>query len=310
MSDKKIKLGIIDLGTASTKLLIVEAYPDGRVDELLKTKEESRFGEYMDRYDNHILPERVQKNIDILKNFQDILTEHGVEKAHIFSTEVLRKAANTEEVVETIQNAVDIPLMVLEQHQEAEIFWNGITSDFTYEGQIAGMDIGGGSVEFVYGTKGHLEGYKPLPFGAMSLREKFLTTNPPTEVDYKKLEAFVRESIFDLDVQFDPDTPFIHGTSAVLDYYQAAKFPMKPYSYSERHPFQVDLEDTERIYHKMRIEPDEERRRHFPAQPYFMDACCVGTAIFLMLAEKTGLRYELPSNNNITNGLAQFMLQE
>src|SRR3989344_6913233 len=132
------------------------------------------------------------------------------------------------------------------------LFWHGMTAVFEWEGQIAGIDIGGGTVEFMWGTKDKLEGYKLLKTGVLVMREKYIKSDPATEEEFGLMESEIRKEIVDLEIKFSPETPFIHGSTSVIDFYREAGVKMGEFKYSKSHPFKVDLGQTRRFYKEIR----------------------------------------------------------
>ena len=123
-----------------------------------------------------------------------------------------------------------------------------------------------------------------------------------------QIEKNIRDEIADLDVRFSPETPYIHGSSAVIDFYQAVGIPMEPFAHSKNHPYKVGLDLTRDFYEKSQKMTEAERSKLSPDLPGFASAAVIGLANVLLLAEKTGLRYELPSNHNITQGIVRALI--
>lgn len=95
---------------------------------------------------------------------------------------------------------------------------------------------------------------------------------------------------------------FIHGSTSVIDFYTEAKLPLEPYNLSGGHPWQLSLDKSRQFYEKLRLLPKSERGQYFPSQPNFTDGASIGLANILLIAEQTGLKFELPSNNSLVHG--------
>ena len=303
------KFAIFDLGSGSVKSLIVEA--DGKGNH--KIIEQERIepclpGKGLLDVSEMVQEEALAKNIETLQYLLEKARRYGSDEIRIISTEALRKAKNRDDVLEKISASIGIRPIVISQKQEAELFWRGITADFPVDMEIAAIDIGGGSVQFMYGTKNKLRGCKLLPTGVFRLKEKFQTSDPFSAEDISRVEKVIRDEIIDLDVQFSPETPYIHGSSAVIDFYQAVGIPMEPFGHSKNHPYKVDLDLTRDLYQKSQKMNEAERSKMSPDLPGFASAAVIGLANVLLLAEKTGLRYELPSNHNITQGIVRALI--
>jgi exopolyphosphatase/guanosine-5'-triphosphate,3'-diphosphate pyrophosphatase len=304
------KFAIFDLGSGSVKSLIVETDEKGD----FKIIESERVepcppGKGLLDVSEMVLEEALSKNIETLKYFLKKARRHGADEVHIISTEALRKAKNKDEVIAKISQVTGITPLIISQQREAELFWKGVTADFPEDMEVAAVDIGGGSIQFMYGTKNILHGHKLLSTGVFRLKEKFQTSDPFSEEGISRVEGAIRDEIQDLDVLFSPETPYIHGASAVIDFYQAIGLPMDTFKHSQSHPFKVNLDLTRRFYEKSQKMTETQRLKLSPNLPGFASAAVIGLANVLLLAEKTGLKYELPSNYNITHGIVRAIIE-
>jgi exopolyphosphatase/guanosine-5'-triphosphate,3'-diphosphate pyrophosphatase len=159
--------------------------------------------------------------------------------------------------------------------------------DFSYDGVVATIDVGGGSVQFMRGDKQGLQGKHHYKTGALFLREKFIHGEPPTDAEYAEIEHFITEQIQDLDITFPKGTPFVHGSSSVIDFFEEAGLELEHFPYSPSHPYQVPIEQVEAFYKRTRCFTKEERAKIFPSHPGFMDGAFIGFANVLAIAKKT-----------------------
>ncbi|MDR1026196.1 MAG: hypothetical protein LBL47_02235 [Lactobacillus sp.] len=293
MTENKL---IFDFGTNSFKAFLYDA--DNKM--LFQKKVENRLGD--GGSNSKISGDSTQNAINILNVILDDVKKFGPYSTKAFGTEIFRIAENAGDVIDEIKNKTGVVIQVLSQQDELEYYWKGLVKDFNHDGDIAAIDIGGGSVQFMYGDKNKLKGSYLLKTGALFLRKMFIENDPATVEAYKKIEEYIAEQIKDINVKFAPNTPFIHGATSVIDFYTEAKLNLVPFESSKSHPYKIDLKDSRDFYNTMKILPKNERAKYFPSQPDFTDGASIGLANVLLLAEKTGLTYEVPSNHNLING--------
>jgi len=292
---------IIDIGTNSLKAFVFDV--STKAPKNIKTiKEKNRLGNYL-LENNTISEEGIKITIDKIKALKFEIKEFENNSITTFGTEIFRRSNNNDYFSDRLFKETGIEIIVLSQEKEAEVFWKGIVNDFNWNGLIAAIDIGGGSVQFMYGSKEKLLKVYKLNTGALFLRNKFIVNEPPKETDYNKIEEFIRNEIENIDIIFPPNTPFVHGSTSVIDFFMEAKVKTEMSSLSEQHPYKIELLEVKYLYQVMRTLPSEQRRRYFPSQPEYTDGCSIGFANVLEIANKTGLTYELPSNNSLVHGL-------
>ena len=291
---------ILDIGTNSIKYFVF-SFQSRKWEIINKGKIENRIGDGINDTQGLISEKAVTDSINVIKQILFSM-QNSCFECKAFGTEIFRVANNSSEVIDTVKQQTSVEIQVLSQKQELEIYWNGLVKDFEYQGIITAVDIGGGSVQFMYGNKNGLQGCHYLKTGALFLRNQFIKSEPPTIEEYNQIENSIREQIKDITIQFPPETPYIHGSTSVIDFYMEAKLNLVDYDNSVKHPYKIDLKDTRAFYNKLRTLPREDRIKYFPSEPGFTDGASIGMANVLLIAEKTGLTYEIPSNNSIIHG--------
>ena len=119
------KIGIIDLGSNSARLVIVELFGEGHfmvVDEL---KESVRLGQDMER-DGFLKPARVAETIRTLKMFKKLADASRVDRIIAVATAAVRRAKNQRSFLDEIQATCGIKVKVLSEEEEATLVYRGV----------------------------------------------------------------------------------------------------------------------------------------------------------------------------------------
>ena len=87
------RIAIIDLGSNTARLLLVDVTEDGHFQIVDQLKESSRLGEGMDR-DGFLKPDRIQETIRTLKMFRKLCDVNGIERIIAVATAAVRRAKN------------------------------------------------------------------------------------------------------------------------------------------------------------------------------------------------------------------------
>lgn len=213
------KLAIIDLGTNTFHLLIVEK-TEATTTTLFKESLPARIGRGGIEK-NTITPEATERALKVLSYFRSQLDLYNVpnNKVFAFGTSAIRNALNCNDFCETVQKSTSIPITVINGDDEANYIYHGVRSalDLGKETSLI-VDIGGGSVEFIIGNDQQFLWKQSFEIGGQRLMDRFMRTDPLSESDRKRLYNFLDEQLIPLSNaihQYAPTT--LVGSSGSFD---------------------------------------------------------------------------------------------
>lgn len=103
----------------------------------------------------------------------------------------LRSASDARFFVKQLENETGLQLRTLSGEEEARLAWKAATLDCMDSQSKAILDVGGGSVEFIFG-KQEIERSFSLPLGAVILTDRFIHEDPPQAQELEALQKHVR----------------------------------------------------------------------------------------------------------------------
>jgi len=179
------RVGAIDCGTNSLRLLIADIDPDsGMLTDVVRRMEIVRLGHGVDKT-GVIAPDAMARTLAQTREYATSCTDLGVEKVRFVATSASRDARNAGEFVDGVRAAFaafGVTPEVVTGHEEASLSFHGATGDLRASG-IPGpylmVDLGGGSTEFVRGT-GDVEQAMSVNVGCVRMTERHLRSDPPT----------------------------------------------------------------------------------------------------------------------------------
>ncbi len=190
-----MRLGVLDIGSNTVHLQVVDAHPGARPNPTTNQKVELRLHEYIDK--TGVITE---EGIGLLNSAIDNAVAHAkefqTEEILAFATSAIRDAKNGKLILDELSQKHGIELQVLSGEEEAAITflavrrWLGWSS-----GRLLVLDIGGGSLEIAVGDDEAPELAASLPLGASRLTRDFLSGDPFREKEIKELETHVREGM-------------------------------------------------------------------------------------------------------------------
>ncbi|MCF2495705.1 MULTISPECIES: phosphatase [Dyadobacter] len=246
------RLGIIDLGTNTFHLLIVDKNGDA-VTNIFHDSRPARIG--LGGINKKIITEEaLQRALTVLTYFRQKLDEFNVpdEKTFAFGTSAIRNAENQQDFCAEILSKTGITITVIDGNREAEYIYKGVRrgADLGDSPSLI-MDIGGGSVEFIIGNRSQIFWKQSFEIGGQRLMERFMRNDPLSQGDSKNLYNYFEEKLIPLANavhQYSPDK--LVGSSGTFDTLVDIDFHFRT---NERPPknqtdFSLALEEFYRAY--------------------------------------------------------------
>jgi exopolyphosphatase/guanosine-5'-triphosphate,3'-diphosphate pyrophosphatase len=246
------KIGIIDLGSNSARLVIVDLFADGYfmvVDEL---KESIRLGQDMER-DGFLKPQRVTETIKTLKMFRKLCDASGVSRIIAVATAAVRRAKNQRSFLDEIQASCGIKVRVLSAEEEAIYVYRGVINTMDIPKGLI-LEIGGGSTKIVYYNRRNILNHATLPFGAVTLSSLFSEDGLKPEEQAIKIEEYFTEQLKTIEWinEVDPDTQMIGVGGSFRNLFKIAKMVHK-YPLDTVHNFNMLTEDFMPVYDMIKV---------------------------------------------------------
>ncbi|HET6636955.1 MAG TPA: Ppx/GppA phosphatase family protein [Streptomyces sp.] len=190
-----MRLGVLDVGSNTVHLLVVDAHPGARPLPAYSHKAELRLAELLDA-DGAISPGGVDRLADTVREARDVAEDKGVEDVLPFATSAVREAANAEEVLARVAKETGVSLEVLSGEDEARLTFLAARRWFGWSaGRLLVLDIGGGSLEIAFGLDEEPDAAVSLPLGAGRLTSAWLPGDPPGADDVRALRRHVRTEV-------------------------------------------------------------------------------------------------------------------
>ncbi|MDH6225722.1 MULTISPECIES: Ppx/GppA phosphatase family protein [Streptomyces] len=190
-----MRLGVLDVGSNTVHLLVVDAHPGACPLPAHSVKEELRLAQLLDG-DGAIGPAGVDRLIRVVRDAARAAEDKGVEALLPFATSAVREARNADEVLARVHRETGVNLRVLSGEDEAKLTFLAARRWFGWSaGRLLVLDIGGGSLEIAYGIDEEPDAAVSLPLGAGRLSGAWLRADPPDPEEVRTLRRHVRTEI-------------------------------------------------------------------------------------------------------------------
>ena len=177
-----MRVGVVDIGTNSTRLLVADVADDGGLTERRRRSKVTRLGDRLGQ--TGVLNEdAMERVLATVREYRAILDEEGAERTVAVLTSAVRDAANGEDFLARVRAQSDgLDARVIGGDEEARLTFRGATSE-----RAAGdatptlvIDVGGGSTELVVGSADEVSFHVSTQAGVVRHTERHLATDPPT----------------------------------------------------------------------------------------------------------------------------------
>lgn len=190
-----MRLGVLDVGSNTVHLLVVDAHPGARPLPAYSHKAELRLAQLLDA-DGAIGPDGVDRLVAVVHDALRAAEDKGVEELLPFATSAVRDAYNADDVLTRVREETGVELQVLDGEEEARLTFLAARRWFGWSaGKLLVIDIGGGSLEIAYGMDEEPDAAASLPLGAGRLTAARLPGDPPEPDDVRALRRHVRTEI-------------------------------------------------------------------------------------------------------------------
>ena len=192
-----MRLGVLDVGSNTIHLQVMDAHPGARPTPTTNYKVELRLTEYLD-VSGAISAGGIQLLNDAIKEAVAHALANETDEILAFATSALREASNGTQIIADINKKHEIDLQVLNGDDEASMTFLAVRRWLGWSaGKLLVIDIGGGSLEIASGVDENPEATISMPLGAARLTREFLIGDPYSAKGIKGLEKHAEEVLRD-----------------------------------------------------------------------------------------------------------------
>jgi exopolyphosphatase/guanosine-5'-triphosphate,3'-diphosphate pyrophosphatase len=192
-----MRLGVLDVGSNTVHLLVVDARRGGHPDPVRSHKTELRLAELL-QADGSLGPPGTEALVGAVADARAAAGDEGVEDLLAFATSAVRDAADSAAVLEQVRSRAGVDLRVLSGEDEARLTFLAVRRWFGWSaGRLLCLDIGGGSLEMATGRDEEPDVAVSLPLGAGRVTRERLPDDPPRAKDVAAVREQVRAVVAD-----------------------------------------------------------------------------------------------------------------
>lgn len=190
-----MRLGVLDVGSNTVHLLIVDAHRGGRPWPAYSHKAELRLADHLEN-GSRLSKQGITKLRSFITEALRVAEDKGVEELLAFATSAVRDATNGDEVITKLRKDTGVDIDILTGRGEARLTFLAVRRWLGWSaGRLLVLDIGGGSLEIAAGIDEEPDVAVSLPLGAGRLTRDWFTSDPPPNRDVRELRKHVRTEV-------------------------------------------------------------------------------------------------------------------
>jgi exopolyphosphatase/guanosine-5'-triphosphate,3'-diphosphate pyrophosphatase len=304
-----MRVGAVDCGTNSIRLLVADVAADGTLVDLAREMTVVRLGEGVNQ-SGQFKPEAIERTRVALADYVETMKGLGVQRVRMVATSATRDASNRDEffamTAELLGTVVPGAMAeVISGDEEAALSFRGAVGGLDpADGPFLVTDLGGGSTELVMADAAY-----SANIGCVRLTENSLHSDPPTDAEIADAEAFVAQRLSPAfaAVPIESARTWV-GVAGTLTTLAALNLGLDEYDSDAIHLSRHSLASIERICRDLVAMPRIERAALGPMHPGRVDVigggALVTSALAAEFAARAGIDSLVVSEHDILDGIA------
>ncbi|MDA0739619.1 MAG: Ppx/GppA phosphatase family protein [Nitrospirae bacterium] len=299
-----MRVAAIDIGTLTCRLLIGDVDGPGAIKPVFSGRKILRLGEGVDQT-KKLKPEAMARVIEAIKEWQGLIEQHDVRASTAVATSAVREAHNREEFLQRVKQEAGVEVEVIDGQEEARRTLLGLRSGLSASvGDILGLDIGGGSTEFIVSREGQEVQTISIDMGVVRLSERVLKSDPPSESEIQEAEQLIHSLTREaLGVLGDTSSLRFVGTAGTITSLAAIAQGLTVYDPDRVHHYTLKLETIKNIEHTILPRKKSERTGIPGLEPGREEVIAAGTLIIRCIMEELGENKCLVSEYGLREGV-------
>lgn len=193
-----MRVAVIDLGTNTFNLLVVDISHSGEYNSVYNTKKAVKIGEGA-MIAGKLLPQPMKRAKKALRDYMEIIAEHKCEKTFAFATSGIRSTSNGGDFVFEVKQELGLEIQIIDGDEEAQLIYEGVDLAVKFgEEPMVVMDIGGGSTEFIIANEKGVLWKKSYDLGISRILQMLEPSDPVKDSDLVRLSNLLSEELKEL----------------------------------------------------------------------------------------------------------------
>ena len=305
-----MKVSVIDLGFNSVKLVNYDVRKDGTFKAYQQEGVKVKLGEGLYHRTGYLTGTPVQRTIDALKMFRDIINFDSIKHVLPVATSVVREAGNKDDFLKQIRGQTGFQFKVLSGQEEALYSYVGALKSICKPTTLF-FDLGGGSLELVYTENYSIKMARSYPIGALRMSRMFGEKDGIfSKRNYGKMGQYIFDVLPDkneLNMNLDTMLVGVGGTLRAM-----ARFNQETdgYGLDKIHQYEIDYPSISTIARNVYKMDADRLAENKAIGADRADTITAGAAIIDVLMEKLDFEKVVISSQGLREGVLYVFIRD
>ena len=296
------RVAIIDLGSNTSKLILMEYEPGKHYRQVDELRQVIRLAEGM-ASSNVLRADAMRRGLEALGTFKAYCDAAGVDDIRATATSAVREAENGETFIDLIKERIGFVPEIISGENEAKFEAIAVANSMPF-GDAYIFDIGGGSAELSLIEGRELKRGASLQLGAVIMTERFFETDPPKKKEVKALKKHIRKALKGIDTKegFAKDTALVGMGGTIRNLAKIHK-KRSEYPLDLLNTYRLPKDDLEDIVEDLLDQAVEEKRAVLGLKTDRADIIAAGGVVALELLEYSGASHYTIASQGLREGV-------
>nr|MDT0657928.1 Ppx/GppA phosphatase family protein [Micromonospora sp. DSM 115978] len=311
-------MAAIDCGTNSIRLLVADlpgpsADPTAPLVEVVRRLELVRLGAGVDRT-GKLAPDAIERTRVALAGYAAELAALGAERVRMCATSASRDASNADEFRAMVRATLGVEPEVVTGEEEARLSFTGAVRGLPADvaSPLLVVDIGGGSTEFVVGSRpaagtgvAGVDAAVSVDIGCVRMTERHFAGDPPPVEQIATAEADIAAAV-DRALAVVPgrEAATLVGLAGSVTTVAAIALGLTGYQPDRIHHARISYDEVAKVTADL-LAMTAARRLAIPVMhPGRADVIGAGALVLKVIMERSGMDSVIASEHDILDGIA------
>ena len=238
-------VAVIDIGSNSGRVVVYEILSGGHLRILASSRASLRL--VRDLKDKNTLgAAAINRTLDALHDFHALAIGSGARRTLAVATSAIRDADNGPALLARVRRDLGLRLRIISGDEEAHYGALGAVRGLPVEDGVM-FDLGGGSLQLALFRRRKIGRTWSLPLGALRLSDVFLSSDPPSPTDRRRLAAHVRDTLKEAHIPTLSSSGSLVGTGGTVRNLAKIDQRQRSYPLPRLHGYLLERDSVEDI---------------------------------------------------------------